>query len=111
MTSGDIRHQHLSAPVSSHTRSGWKEPYATVRTLEASTRSIAARPPGIVAALNAEQAAAYTGLAPPTLEPLRCTGGGSRFVRYGRKVRYLIDDLDEWMAARTVASTSEALLA
>ena len=69
-------------------------------------------PPGIVAALKTEHAAAYTGLAPATLERLRCTGGGPRFVRYGRKaVRYLIADLDAFMAARTVGSTSESLAA
>lgn len=69
---------------------------------------IATLPGGIPPALNTEQAAIYTGLAVATLEGLRCRGGGPRFVRYGRKaVRYLIHDLDEWMAERTVSSTSE----
>lgn len=66
-------------------------------------------PQGLTPALDTAQAAAYTGLALKTLEGLRCRGGGPRFVRYGRKaVRYLVADLDSWMAARTVASTSEA---
>ncbi len=65
-------------------------------------------PAGLTPALNTEQAAAYCGLASATMEGLRCKGGGARFVRYGRKaVRYLIADLDAWMAERTVASTSE----
>jgi len=66
-------------------------------------------PNGLTAALNTEQAGIYTGLAPATLEGLRCKGGGPRFVRYGRKaVRYLTADLDRWMAGLTVSSTSEA---
>ncbi len=68
-------------------------------------------PPGYNPALNTTQASAYTGLAEKTLEGLRCRGGGPRHVRYGRKaVRYLICDLDEWIAARTVSNTSEAIL-
>ena len=71
-----------------------------------------ALPHGLNPALNTGQASIYTGLAEPTLEGLRSRGGGPRFVRYGRKaVRYLITDLDEWMAKRTVASTSEAIAA
>lgn len=66
-------------------------------------------PAGVPAALNTEQAALYTGLAPATMEGLRSKGGGPRFVRYGRKaVRYLIADLDAWMAERTFSNTSEA---
>lgn len=69
-------------------------------------------PAGLTPALNTEQAATYCGLAPATMEGLRCKGGGARFVRYGRKaVRYLLSDLDAWMAERTVASTSEVLAA
>lgn len=69
-------------------------------------------PDGVPPALNTEQASVYTGLAVATLEGLRCRGGGPRFVRYGRKaVRYLVRDLDEWMAARTVSSTSEPIAA
>lgn len=65
-------------------------------------------PPGITPALSTQQASVYTGLATATLEGLRSRGGGPRFVRYGRKaVRYLIKDLDDWIAAKTVANTSE----
>ena len=81
-----------------------------------STSLASAEPPilpaGISPAFNTEQAASYTGLASATLEGLRSRGGGPRFVRYGRKaVRYLIADLDAWMAERTVASTSEKIAA
>ncbi|KAB7645552.1 helix-turn-helix domain-containing protein [Polymorphobacter fuscus] len=69
-------------------------------------------PSGARPALNTEQAAAYCGLAATTMETLRCRGGGPRFVRYGRKaIRYVMSDLDQWMAARTVGSTSENLAA
>jgi hypothetical protein len=69
-------------------------------------------PDGLSPALTTEQAAAYTGLAVATLEGLRSRGGGANFVRYGRKaVRYRLNDLDEWMAARTVSSTSEQVAA
>ena len=79
---------------------------------EAEGRARETLPAGLSPAFNTDQAATYTGLAPATLERLRCTGGGPRFVRYGRKaVRYLKADLDAFMAARTVASTSEALAA
>lgn len=66
-------------------------------------------PPGCAPALDTAQAAAYTGLAPNTLEKLRCVGGGPRFVRYGRRaVRYLKADIDHWLAERTFENTSEA---
>jgi len=66
-------------------------------------------PDGLVPALNTARAAAYTGLAEKTLEGLRCRGGGPKFIRYSRKaVRYFVRDLDEWMSARVVGSTSEA---
>lgn len=68
-------------------------------------------PHGLNPALDTLQAAAYTGLAPATLEGLRCKGGGPRFVRYSRRaVRYLKVDLDKWMHDCIVASTSEVAL-
>jgi hypothetical protein len=45
-----------------------------------------------------------------TLSKLRCTGGGPRFVHYGRSVKYRADWLEEWVLQRTSApkrSTSE----
>jgi predicted DNA-binding transcriptional regulator AlpA len=43
-----------------------------------------------------------------TLERLRVSGLGPVFVRCGRRsVRYRQSDLDEWIAARIVASTSQ----
>lgn len=66
-------------------------------------------PDGCDPALDTAQASAYTGLAATYLEKLRCIGGGARFIRYGRRaVRYRKSDLDAWMTAHAVASTSEA---
>ena len=49
----------------------------------------------------------YLGLAMSTLEKLRVTGGGPRYFKLGRSVRYKTTDLDAWMAERMVHSTSE----
>jgi hypothetical protein len=46
--------------------------------------------------LNAAQAALYVGLSPRTLEKMRTLGGGPRFRKHGRYVRYHIADLDAW---------------
>lgn len=73
-------------------------------------RSEVQLPAGLTPAVNTDQASAYCGLAAATMEGLRSKGGGPRFIRYGRKaVRYLIVDLDTWMAERTVSSTSETV--
>lgn len=53
-------------------------------------------------------AAARTGLAAATLEKKRVAGSGPPFVKLGRAVRYRVADLDAWIAARVVSSTSES---
>jgi predicted DNA-binding transcriptional regulator AlpA len=51
--------------------------------------------------LRTQAAAAYVGLAASTLERLRVTGGGPRFLRIGlRAVGYDVTDLDAWLDAR-----------
>ena len=59
------------------------------------------------AALNTELAAQYLSLAESTLEKARVSGAGPRYLKLGRAVRYRRSDLDAWMAARSVNSTSE----
>ena len=44
-----------------------------------------------------------------TLERLRCSGRGSRYVKTTRRVLYREADLDAWLSARSVRSTSETL--
>ena len=57
--------------------------------------------------LNTKQAAHYIGLAKSTLEKARLYGGGPPFVRVtSRAIRYRVQDLDAWMHARLVDSTS-----
>jgi hypothetical protein len=46
--------------------------------------------------LTSEQAAFYLGLSPRTLQDYRTAGTGPRFRRHGRRIRYHIDDLDNW---------------
>ena len=57
--------------------------------------------------LNTDQAAHYVGLSRRTLEKMRWGGGGPRFRKHGRYVRYHIDDLDKWSAEHLKSSTSE----
>lgn len=57
--------------------------------------------------MTTDGAATYTGLATSTLEKLRLTGNGPMFLKLGRSVRYRPSDLDAWLAARVVTSTSQ----
>ena len=53
------------------------------------------------------QAAERVGLSVSTLNKLRIYGGGPRFLKLGRAVRYRVDDLDAWLAGKVRASTSD----
>lgn len=57
--------------------------------------------------LTTDQAAARVGLARSTLEKLRLTGDGPKFLKLGRSVRYRASELDAWLETRLVSSTSE----
>ena len=57
--------------------------------------------------LTTPEAAEYLGVRPCTLEAWRCRGGGPRFRKIGRAVRYGRNDLDEFIESRTRTSTSE----
>ena len=52
-------------------------------------------------------AAQYLGLAKSTVEKMRVYGGGPRFLKLNRSVRYRAEDLDEWLRANIVNNTSE----
>jgi predicted DNA-binding transcriptional regulator AlpA len=54
------------------------------------------------------QAARRVGLSVSTLNKLRLAGGGPRYAKLGRAIRYRVADLDAWIAANLRASTSEA---
>ena len=53
------------------------------------------------------EAARLLRLSERTLERLRLQGGGPLYVKAGRAVRYRETDLEAWIAARVVNSTSE----
>ncbi|WP_376690094.1 helix-turn-helix transcriptional regulator [Wenzhouxiangella sp. EGI_FJ10409] len=55
--------------------------------------------------LTTEEAAEYVGLQKSTLEAWRCRGGGPRFVKMGRAVRYRLVDLDAWIESRLRENT------
>ncbi|MDD4194969.1 MAG: helix-turn-helix domain-containing protein [Syntrophorhabdaceae bacterium] len=53
-------------------------------------------------------AAIKLSLSPATLEAWRCRGGGPKFVKLGKAVRYRLEDLDEFLKSKTRISTSES---
>lgn len=57
--------------------------------------------------LDTSGAARHMGMSKSTLEKLRVFGGGPRFLKLGRTVRYRSSDLDAWMGERLVTSTSD----
>jgi len=75
--------------------------------------SIASAPAALSAAatparyLTNDEAAAYLRLSPRTLEKLRVLGGGPRFRKFGRRVRYALADLDAWADGHSYAMTSD----
>ena len=57
--------------------------------------------------LNTREAAAHLGLSTRTLDRYRVSGEGPVFLRFGGRVRYLREDLDEWARTRRRKSTSD----
>jgi predicted DNA-binding transcriptional regulator AlpA len=57
--------------------------------------------------LNPAEAGDYLGFTEGWLAKLRLRSDGPKFIKLGRKVRYSQCDLDAWVAARRMASTSE----
>ena len=58
--------------------------------------------------LTTAQAAYFVGLSRRTLEKMRTVGGGPKYRKHGRYVRYHIDDLEAWSISRAKLSTSGA---
>jgi excisionase family DNA binding protein len=59
--------------------------------------------------LTSREAAEALRLSERTLERSRVSGFGPPFCKLGRRVLYRADDLDQWIAARVVPSTSAAV--
>jgi excisionase family DNA binding protein len=58
--------------------------------------------------LSTEEAAKYCGLSKRTLEKWRVEGGGPRYVKLGRSVRYRPTDINEFVESAVRRSTSSA---
>lgn len=58
--------------------------------------------------LLVDDVARQTRLSVSTLNKLRMTGGGPRFVKLGRRVFYRRADVERWVTANTFRSTGEA---
>jgi excisionase family DNA binding protein len=61
----------------------------------------------MLAMLRQSECAELLRLSERTLERLRVSGTGPRFVRMGRSIRYRLCDVEAWTASRVVGSTSE----
>ena len=58
--------------------------------------------------ITVEDAATYTGLSASTLNKLRMTDSGPRFLKMtARRVAYDTNDLDAWLASKRRVSTSD----
>jgi predicted DNA-binding transcriptional regulator AlpA len=57
--------------------------------------------------LDRRAAADYLAIGVPTLDKLRLNGGGPRYIKYARTVRYRRAALDEYLAAHERVSTSD----
>lgn len=59
-------------------------------------------------AYNNIEAAGYLGVSPGTLEVWRSLGKGPRYRKFGRRVIYDIEDLDNYSASRIVETRDTA---
>lgn len=57
--------------------------------------------------MTEKEAASLLAISIRTLQAWRVSGGGPRFMKLGRAVRYGRNEVEAWAAARAVASTSE----
>ncbi len=58
--------------------------------------------------LNTEEAAAYLGIRPNTLEVWRCKHKGPRYAKIGSRVLYAPEDLEAFFAARSIDTQDTA---
>ncbi|GAA4002639.1 helix-turn-helix transcriptional regulator [Pseudomonas aeruginosa] len=59
--------------------------------------------------LDTQQAADYLQVSRQLLELLRVKGGGPRYAKLGRLVRYRRASLDEWLASKEQSHTAEGV--
>jgi len=58
--------------------------------------------------ITTPQAATFLGLKPTTLEIWRCQGRGPSFKKFGRAVRYSVEDLNAWIEDQTRSNTCQS---
>lgn len=58
--------------------------------------------------LSDRQVAEVMGIPAKTLQGFRYKGGGPKFIKVGRSVRYRAADVEAWLEANTKTSTSES---
>jgi hypothetical protein len=56
--------------------------------------------------LDTREAAGFLGMSPATLEAWRTRGGGPKYHKFGKAVRYSRPDLEEFASASVRSSTS-----
>jgi predicted DNA-binding transcriptional regulator AlpA len=61
----------------------------------------------MVRLLTQPEAADLLRLSERTLERLRVSGSGPKYVKAGRSVRYRLGDIEVWITSRVVGSTSQ----
>jgi len=57
--------------------------------------------------LRQEHAANFLNLSPRTLEKFRLAGKGPRFLKFGRRVMYTLEHLEQWAESQTRTSTAD----
>ena len=62
-----------------------------------------------VGLLNESSVAKILNCEVKTLQAWRCRGGGPKFIRVGRLIRYSHEDLQAYIHSRRVSSTSQTL--
>ena len=62
----------------------------------------------VVKFVRVRDAAQFMGVSKGWLDKKRGEGGGPKFSRVGRSIVYSLDDLEKWVAERSVSSTSQA---
>jgi hypothetical protein len=73
--------------------------------------SVCTEAPPAVGFLDVRGAARFLSVSKALLDKLRTTGGGPKFCKAGRAIRYAVDDLTAWMKARSFTSNAEAYAA
>ena len=56
--------------------------------------------------MTVAEAAEYLGLAQSTLNKWRCVGGGPKYLKMGKAVRYRMIDIQKWLEANRHLHTS-----